>query len=81
MTKATQGVVSRRQAGEKASVSRGAAHSAISKSEVVVTDEMIAAGVSVLNSHVSDDHRVLPDESIVEKIFSEMDKYRHLSAD
>ena len=33
-----------------------------------ITDEMIAAGVAVLNRHTSDERRVLTDEEIVEGI-------------
>lgn len=40
--------------------------------EFALLDGMVAAGVAALNSHTSEEHRVLPDEEIVEAIWSAM---------
>jgi hypothetical protein len=37
-----------------------------------VTPEMIRAGVAVLNAHLSEEYRVLPDEYVVELIYRAM---------
>lgn len=43
------------------------------------TPKMIAAGVCELNSHSSDDFRVLADEEIVERVWREMWRCRRSS--
>ena len=45
---------------------------ASAQDEIEITPEMLEAGVMALNSHTSDEYRVLPDEEIVEEIFNQM---------
>jgi hypothetical protein len=42
-----------------------------------VTPEMIREGVAVLNAHISEEYRVIPDEYLVEMIYTVMFHRHH----